>query len=162
VFDYTDWRSLLFSWDGRLRRSHFWGGMAALVVAQILLGWIPLVGALLSLALAIPGASFGVRRLHDMGRTGWLALAPVVGVVVTGVLSLIIGAFSTAAVLGGGNAAFGALALAGPAFLVTGLVALVNLAFVLWVGLTPGVAGDNRFGPDPRQTLIKGVSAPGV
>lgn len=153
MFDNTDWRSLLFSWDGRLRRSHFWAGVAVVVAAQILLGWIPLVGALVSLALILPSASISVRRLHDMGHTGWLALAPVAGVVVTSVVSLVIGAFSSAAVLGSGNAAIGALALAGPVFLAMGLVALLNLMFILWVGLVPGVGGDNRFGPDPRQAL---------
>jgi uncharacterized membrane protein YhaH (DUF805 family) len=160
VLDKLDWRGFLFSWDGRSPRSHFWAGMAAIVVAHVVLGWIPIVGALLSLALIAPSSAISVRRLHDMGHTGWLALAPVAGMVVTGVVGLVFGALSSGAALGGdAAAAVGVLALAGPAFLITGLVALLNLAFVLWVGLVPGIVGDNRFGPDPRQAELKGASA---
>ncbi|WP_332654877.1 DUF805 domain-containing protein [Brevundimonas sp.] len=148
MFDPADWRSLLFSWDGRLRRSHFWCGMAALVVAQLLLGWLPFVGDLVGLALILPAASISVRRLHDMGHSGRLALVPMVGAAVSIVIGLIFG------MLSGPVAAVGALALAGPLMLVMGIVALVNLAFVLWTGLASGVEGDNRFGPDPRQAGI--------
>lgn len=151
--DHTNWRSLLLSWDGRLRRSHFWVGVILIGVAQALLGWIPLAGALVSLALVLPGASISVRRLHDMGHTGWLASAPVAGMAMLSVVGLVVGAFSASSALGGSIPAAGALLLAGPMFLVASMIALLNLAFILWLGLAPGRSGDNRFGTDPRRAL---------
>jgi uncharacterized membrane protein YhaH (DUF805 family) len=31
-----------------------------------------------------------------------------------------------------------------------GLLALINLGFLLWIGLTDSQAGSNRFGPNPK------------
>jgi uncharacterized membrane protein YhaH (DUF805 family) len=43
------------------------------------------------------------------------------------------------------------LALAGPALLLVTVLLVINLAFVLWVGLSAGVRGPNAYGPDPRS-----------
>jgi len=40
--------------------------------------------------------------------------------------------------------------LIGPALGLFGLLALVNLGFLLWIGLSEGKAGENRFGPNPK------------
>ncbi|MEM6851324.1 MAG: DUF805 domain-containing protein, partial [Pseudomonadota bacterium] len=45
------------------------------VVGQIVLDLIiPFLGTLFSLATLIPGIGLGVRRLHDIGRSGWWTL----------------------------------------------------------------------------------------
>ena len=85
--------------SGRARRTEFWtfalvhiGILIALsVVAAVLgfvwrpLGWIgTLVYSAYGLATIAPGVAVTVRRLHDTGKTGWLALVgliPVVGLV---------------------------------------------------------------------------------
>lgn len=48
-------------------------------------GNVGILGGLFTLATLVPGIAVGVRRLHDIGRTGWwllIVLVPVVGVIV--------------------------------------------------------------------------------
>lgn len=149
-----DFQSAMFSFEGRLRRSHFWIGFLIIFGANVVLGWIPILGWLISLALIWPNLAIAVKRLHDMGRTGWLVVAPYL----VGFALLIAGMV----IMFGGMAATGmtsdyyednpaaALAVMGPAFGVFALSFLVGVAFLLWVGLTDSQPGDNRFGPNPK------------
>ena len=46
---------------------------------------IPLLGALYTSAVLIPGVAVAVRRLHDTGRAGWwllIGVVPLIGVIV--------------------------------------------------------------------------------
>ena len=115
-------------------------------------GWIPLLGFILSIALIWPNLAITVKRLHDMGHTGWLAAIPyVVGIVGTIIAVMMMGAsvFMNAAALENEDPA-AILALIGPAFGLFGLMFLVGLGFLLWIGLTDSQRGDNRFGPNPK------------
>ncbi len=144
-----DWKAWLLSWDGRLRRSHFWIGMVAITIVNMIAGAIPVLGAVVSLALIAPAASIAARRLHDMGRTARFALVPVAASVAAGLLGM---AASLAPSALGVAGAVGLLALAGPALLLVTILLVVNLVFVLWVGLSAGVRGPNAYGPDPRSS----------
>ncbi len=42
------------------------------------------------------------------------------------------------------------LALIAPVLGLFGLLTLVNLGFLLWIGLADGQRGENRFGPNPK------------
>jgi uncharacterized membrane protein YhaH (DUF805 family) len=51
-----------------------------------------------ALALLIPGLAYGVRRFHDLGRSGWwvlLVLVPLVGPVITAIWFLFRGEAGT-------------------------------------------------------------------
>lgn len=76
---------------GRARRMEYW--MFALInfiivlVLNVLDGAlrIGVLGLLYSLAVLLPSLAVSVRRLHDIGRTGWwllLVLIPVIGWIV--------------------------------------------------------------------------------
>ena len=65
-----DWQKLLFSFEGRTRRSHFWIGWLICLGAGVVAGWIPLIGFALSIALIWPNLAISVKRLHDMGHAG--------------------------------------------------------------------------------------------
>jgi uncharacterized membrane protein YhaH (DUF805 family) len=104
------------------------------------------------------------KRLHDMGRSGWLQLAPYV----IGVLAFIIGfaLFGSAlvsAAMAMRNAAPGPGGLAvllgslGGFLMVLGVAGLVNLIFLIWVGATPGQVGENIYGPDPLSANVTDV-----
>lgn len=82
---------------GRATRPEYWYFVLFAVLAQlagatidaILFGVEETAGrpiaALVSLGLLLPGISVSVRRLHDVGRSGWwllLGLVPVVGFLV--------------------------------------------------------------------------------
>ena len=72
--------------NGRAARPEFWWFvLAQLVVGLILNMVLPLLGGLFSLAMLVPSLAVGSRRLHDIGKSGWLqllALIPLVGWVI--------------------------------------------------------------------------------
>ena len=52
---------------------------------EVLIGMPGTISTLYFLAILIPGIAVGVRRLHDIGRSGWwllISLVPIIGAVV--------------------------------------------------------------------------------
>lgn len=147
-----DWQKLLFSFEGRTRRSHFWIGWLICLGISVVAGWLPFIGMFVCLALIWPNLAISVKRLHDMGKSGWLVLVPWVA----GFISMIVGfgmigfsAIANSAALEAENP-FAIMALIGPAIGLFGLAFLIGLAFLLWIGLTDSQPGDNRYGPNPK------------
>lgn len=72
--------------NGRAARPEFWWFMFAQFVVGVILNMVsPMLGGLFSLAMLVPSLAAGSRRLHDIGKTGWLqllALIPLVGWVI--------------------------------------------------------------------------------
>ena len=147
-----DFQSLLFSFQGRTRRSHFWIGWLLVFAASIVLGWIPLLGILVSLGLIWPNLAITVKRLHDMGLSGWLAAIPYVVGIVGSVLAFGMIGMSAVANANGLDSEDPAavLALLGPAFGLFGIMFLVGIGFLLWIGMTDSKPGDNKYGPNPK------------
>lgn len=147
-----DWQKLLFSFEGRTRRSHFWIGWLICLGAGVVAGWIPVIGFVLSIALIWPNLAIAVKRLHDMGKPGWLAAIPWGVCIVGGVIAFSmmgVTAFSNAAALEDGDPA-AIMALLGPAMGLVAVIGLVCLGFLLWIGLSGSQPGDNRYGPNPK------------
>jgi len=149
-----DFKSAMLSFDGRLRRSHFWIGFLIIFGANIVLNFIPFIGALISLALIWSNLAISVKRLHDMGKTGWLVAIPYAASIVLGIAAAVM---MVAGIAASGmdesyyeNNPMAALSMMGPAFGIFGIIMLVNLAFLLWVGITDSQKGENRFGPNPK------------
>ena len=59
-----------FNFKGRSRRSEFWWWQ----LFATLVGFIPILGGFIGLVLIIPGISLTARRLHDIGKSGWMQL----------------------------------------------------------------------------------------
>ena len=65
------------AWDkltqctGRSRRSEFWWTYLGYVIAGFVCSFIPFIGNIIKLALALAMIPIGIRRLHDTGRSGW-------------------------------------------------------------------------------------------
>lgn len=142
----------MFSFNGRLRRSHFWINWGILFTVGLLLGWIPLLGVLVSLALIWPHLAIGTKRLHDLGRSGWLIAIPwgamVVGWIV--VIAMIGVAAVTDPMRFEDAQSDYALNTIGAAFVVLGLSWLLAIGFWLWIGIADTRPGRNRFGPNPK------------
>ena len=113
--------------DGRSGRREYW----------LWVGPITVVGSLIVLAgipagfyvLGLPIFFFWIRRLHDVGLTGWIS--PVLN-------------------MGLGVLAFTFAALLPP---VVALVAMLGarIAVIVVLGLLPSDPATNRFGPPPRR-----------
>lgn len=149
-----DWKRLYLEADGRISRQEFWVGFAVLFAVGIVTGWIPLLGGLIALALIYAHVCLGAKRLHDMGRSGWLMIAPSAVLLVCIGMAVVSGgvAFLSAAAGGEAAATVGAMAAMGMVMLVGSVGFLLNIAFLLWIGLTPGQVGDNAYGPDPMAS----------
>ncbi len=74
--------------SGRARRREYWMFVLANFIIALVLGLIDyfigykIFGSLYSLAVLIPSLAVGVRRLHDIGKSGWwylIALIPLIG-----------------------------------------------------------------------------------
>ena len=69
--------------NGRAARPEFWWFMLAQIVVLLIAGMVSnLLEALVSLGLLLPGLAVGARRLHDIGKSGWLQLLwllPIIG-----------------------------------------------------------------------------------
>jgi uncharacterized membrane protein YhaH (DUF805 family) len=96
-----DFMHIFLSFNGRLRRLHFWVGLIILWVVEAIIfgvligpavaaaaggggGMSPLgiVGYLLILALVWPALAIQVKRWHDRDKSGWwvlIALIPIIG-----------------------------------------------------------------------------------
>jgi uncharacterized membrane protein YhaH (DUF805 family) len=82
------------TFSGRARRSEYWwfvlfnlivSVVARLVDAAAFGTSTAYLTIIVALALLLPGLAVAVRRLHDIGKSGWwilLALVPIVGAIV--------------------------------------------------------------------------------
>jgi uncharacterized membrane protein YhaH (DUF805 family) len=78
--------------DGRANRAEFWWFTLFNFIVNAVLNVLGqasdlfmVVGILYSLALLIPSIAVGMRRLHDVNRSGWwllISLVPCVGIIV--------------------------------------------------------------------------------
>ncbi len=147
-----DFASAMFSFNGRLRRQHFWISWLILLGVSVVLGWIPIIGTLISIALIWPNLAISVKRLHDMGKTGWLVVIPWVATIIG--FFMIISAVGMAIFTN--PQAFenedptAALSMLGSMMGGFAVMGLVGLAFLLWIGITDSQRGDNKFGPNPK------------
>lgn len=143
-----DWKYLFLDSKGRIGQKEFWIGFLILFVAGFVLGMIPLIGQIAGLVLIYPNVALVSKRLHDFGKSGWLAAAPYAITAVGAVIAVMVGGASifAAGAMGGDPASGAAIAGMGSVFGIIALVLLVNLAFLLWVGLTKGDPAANQYG----------------
>lgn len=141
---------LLFGFNGRINRKQYWltglasGGAIGILAAALNIALAHAPAAMFCATLAIMvtlgwiGLALNVKRFHDRGRTGYLALAPLIPAVMI---------FTTiASSLTSNEAFFSALQ---QAVLWLGVSGLINIWFFIDLGLLPGEDGPNRFGGPP-------------
>lgn len=126
-----NWAELFFSSTGRLARTPFVvAGAALFAIAYLFLVVTP--GAVLSLigwivypALLIMGCCLLAKRLHDRGRSGWWAAIVIIALIAVWPL---------------------------PETFFDFIFAAIVVWAVVELGIMPGEAGANRFGPSPLKT----------
>ena len=85
------------TFTGRSARSEYWWWVLFTIIVSVVLGFVEfllfgsrmgqvgILGAIYSLATLIPSIAVGVRRLHDLAKSGWWLLIifiPLIGVLV--------------------------------------------------------------------------------
>lgn len=140
-----------FDMGGRVGRTEFWYFMLCCFLIEIVAGMIQAftffivpLGAIAALALLLPMAGMGARRLQDTGRDGnlvWALILP----------SLVMQAF---ALLAWGPLGFFAfLAFYATIGMLINLVVLAATIALIYFWIQPGDAAPNRYGPPPPQPL---------
>ncbi len=133
------WIKLFTSPSGRISRKQFWlHGVLPIVVASIGLGWIPVIGQILSLAFLWGSICIAFKRFHDLGYPGWYSLVYLIPMIAAGI------------VLGVGFAVTTFFSLAWLlAKILWGVGGLIALAQLIFVYIRVGQEGPNEYGPDP-------------
>jgi uncharacterized membrane protein YhaH (DUF805 family) len=92
-----------------------------------------------NIAVALPALSLLVRRMHDVGKSGWfpfiISIGPPIG---GGLIALSVWLF---------NHSIG-ISLLGPLVVGTSLISVIWLCVLL---CTDGTIGENKYGPDPKM-----------
>lgn len=148
-----DWKFLFLDPKGRIGRKDFWIGFAILFVAGLVLGMIPVIGQIIGLLMLYLWVCLGSKRLHDMGKSGWLMVVPFALQVLAMVLVVMAAGGAMMAGAAGGDAAGGAMAGAMGGGLIAMLAGLASLAFLIWIGATPGQPEANQYGPPPAPVV---------
>jgi uncharacterized membrane protein YhaH (DUF805 family) len=155
---FTNWTHLFLDPHGRIGRRDFWLGSAVLLVVGNLLHIILFFGSLASFGLFYCWVCLFSKRLHDLGKSGWIQIVPHVINAVCILVGIFLGALGLIAALLGGRplAMAGALmgtTWAGILLFVLGVAGVNTLIFMLWTGLSRGQAGANLYGA-PQESLI--------
>lgn len=99
-YNIIDWfKKVVFenyaNFNGRARRKEYWFFALASIIISIILGIIDasagltigevgttgILGSIKSLLILIPSIAVGVRRMHDVGKSGWYLLIPIYNLV---------------------------------------------------------------------------------
>lgn len=77
------------NFDGRARRKEYWMFFLANFIISFALGFIfglispslALIGNVYSLAVLVPSIAVAIRRMHDIGKSGWYILIPIYNII---------------------------------------------------------------------------------
>jgi uncharacterized membrane protein YhaH (DUF805 family) len=136
-----------FDMKGRVGRSQFWYFMLANFVFAFLAAilqsatFLPLL-ALYNLAMILPSAGMGARRLQDIGRDGKLIWI----FVVAGFISQL---FTAVAMMSGFLLGSLSFIFFGPLLMLINLAFLLALIALVYFWILPGDPGSNAYGPPP-------------
>lgn len=153
-----DWKTLFFSPDGRIGRQSFWIGWLVLLGVNVVLGWIPLIGWALSLVTIYCNVCITAKRLHDMGRSGFLQAIPMIlcPVLIITAIATAAGPAIMAGIADANESQVTAAVLAGVGGMMLFFLAAfaIGFGFLIWIGVSNTQPGENRYGPEPTLTAI--------
>ena len=138
------------TFSGRARRSEYWyfalfNFLIGLVLAIIgkMLPFLAILSSLYGLAILIPGIAISVRRLHDIGKSGWTMLIYLIPAIIYGVLLsiMLIKHFE------GEEPNLTLYIIFGIITFITFVLAIV---FIVWM-CRDSQPGENKWGPNPKE-----------
>ena len=130
--------------NGRARRKEYWmftlfNTLFYILAATIdgALGLVFGLSIIYYLVVLIPSLSVAVRRLHDVGKSGWFLLLGVVPSFIGGSLLIIFPANVGVATVAGG------------------LMGIMSIIFGIWIFIlfcSNSKPGENKYGPNPKES----------
>ena len=75
------------NFEGRARRREYWGFFLINIIVSFCIGFagglvgFEYLGNIYSLAVLLPGIAVGIRRMHDISKSGWYILIPIYNIV---------------------------------------------------------------------------------
>lgn len=75
------------NFNGRDTRPQFWWYYLAVIIISFIAGFISglikveILSSIVSLVFLIPNIAAGVRRVHDVGKSGWYILIPIYNII---------------------------------------------------------------------------------
>lgn len=145
------------TFSGRATRAEYWwfflfGQLIGLASIVPIVGW--LVSIIGFLVLIIPQISISVRRLHDIGKSGWWVLVWY-GTLILGWVFFLIEFFKELIGLEeSGKTDTEIEAILQNWWIWFGILGLASIAIMIWWILwfvKKGEKGPNKYGPDPRE-----------
>jgi|SoiMethySBSTD1v2_1073268.scaffolds.fasta_scaffold766683_2 uncharacterized membrane protein YhaH (DUF805 family) len=161
-----NWGHLLFGFGGRINRAKWWLTVLVSIIISVVVGIVTAVipseslGAVITLAAFIPqlwiSLAAGVKRLHDLNRTGaWLVLFYLGPALLIIAFFAIVGVDVLAALVSDKPLESGVLARVGTTAVIVGLLMFILSVWAfIWFGCLRGTVGPNQYGPDPLETRI--------
>lgn len=138
-----------FDMNGRVGRERFWYFVLASVVVEVAAAILQVatflpIAALVSLALLLPSAGMGARRLQDTGRNGKLVWIFIVPALITQLFALLaIGMFGF----------MGAFAFYFTLGRLLGLIELIAAIVLIYYWCQPGDPQPNAYGVPPEPGM---------
>jgi uncharacterized membrane protein YhaH (DUF805 family) len=154
--------NVLFKPSGRINRQPYWIATLIVVGISIVSGIIDEfakpVALLLSLLTWWIYIVLYIKRLHDIGRSGWWQLVMWLGslvLIIVGAVMLFPAFMSLAEGGGAGDPTevMRALTSSGGAIALLLVGVLLGFVFHIWLGCVPGQKGANKYGLDPLNPV---------
>ena len=140
---------------GRSGRKEYWASIALLLLVGIGLALLHVNGA--SGVTTFLWFIVWGRRLHDLGKSAVWVLAPLIAMIAVAVAAFAIGGQVLMDAVRYAETGQGPIPTAGLQMFFGLVIVLlaIQAGFTIWLGAKAGDAGDNRFGPPPKDVLTR-------
>jgi len=137
--------------NGRSSRGEYWIGIALLLLVGVGLALANISGA--SAATTFLWILIWARRLHDIGKSGWVILIPMGLMIAVSIAAFALGGDELVNVMRYTQTNSGEISERGAYLFLAfvGVLLLVQGGFTIWLGVKAGEPGSNRFGPPPGK-----------
>jgi uncharacterized membrane protein YhaH (DUF805 family) len=137
--------------NGRSSRGEYWIGIALLLFVGVGLALANISGA--SAATTFLWVMVWVRRLHDIGKSGWVILIPTGLMLAASVAAFALGGDELMKAVRYSQTNSGEIGERGAYLFLAfvGVVLLIQGGFTIWLGAKAGEPGNNRFGAPPGK-----------
>jgi uncharacterized membrane protein YhaH (DUF805 family) len=137
--------------NGRSSRGEYWIGIGLLLLVGVGLALANISGA--GAVTTFLWILIWSRRLHDIGKSGWVILIPMALMIAVSAAAFALGGDELVKVMRYTQTNGGEISERGAQLFLAfvGVVLLIQGGFTVWLGTRAGEPQSNRFGPPPGK-----------